>query len=65
MSLEFSFFGLSALEDIASILRYINHSILFYSKLSLKMPPNVQMDILDTLKLLYEQRKKKVRKVSW
>ena len=29
MSLEFPFFALSALEDVASILRYINDSILF------------------------------------
>ena len=31
MSFEFSFFALSALEDVASILRYINDSILFYT----------------------------------
>ena len=31
MSLKFPFFALSALGDVASILRYINHSILFYT----------------------------------
>ena len=34
MSLEFPVFVLSALEDVASILHYINDSILFYSMLS-------------------------------